>query len=311
MKDSMKALLEIDQRTNYISDKTIASRVFVHRHIRPRMKEIAFIVLGTVGKRMMLAANDMRDAMRAAFYMQPHPYIVVREQEDPHENLDVLLPYHEIPEAAYKEMITTPFLGSTLEAWSNTLTTDYLSGMATEYALGIAAGESIATMARRMGKQFDLPSYRSRAMARTAVQAAANRMQDRVYRANEHLISGYKFVATLDVRTCPECGGYDGNEYGKHEGRPSIPIHLQCRCNYTPVMKSAKELFGVDVEMSPGLRASMDGGVPAAVKWDKWIKRPENQEKLEAFLKAQRKKAYKKAKKKKKKKKALAKAKGD
>ena len=81
MKDSMKALLEIDQRTNYISDKTIASRVFVHRHIRPRMKEIAFIVLGTMGKRMMLAANDMRDAMRAAFYMRPHPYIRVKESE--------------------------------------------------------------------------------------------------------------------------------------------------------------------------------------------------------------------------------------
>ena len=307
-RSQIEALLQQDQRMNAVRDARLRATIFVYNRMRPLMREMAQVAKATIGFRMYRAAEDTRRTTRAAFFMEPHPHLL-REQEGdiPHESLEGILPWEEMPAAMYEEVLTADLLGTTLEAWAGKFPEAFLPAMAQEYALGIAAGESVALITHRMKKAFDLPNYRAKAMARTAVMAASNDMQSRIYKANEHLLTGYKFTATLSIRTCEECGGYDGNVYAVDESRPALPIHLQCRCNYAPVMKSAKELFGEDIQIAPHLRAAMDGAEPSTVTWEDWIKREENQKKLEAFQKAMRQKAYKKAKAKKKAKEKAAK----
>lgn len=66
-------------------------------------------------------------------------------------------------------------------------------------------------------------------------------VQDQIARtqakANEEWFkeNGVEWVlydATLDGKTCSDCGGLDGKTYRRDKDRPSIPKHVGCRCCY-------------------------------------------------------------------------------
>ena len=84
-------------------------------------------------------------------------------------------------------------------------------------------------------------------LARTYVQAANIGAQAAVYKQNEDVIKGYKWLATLDNRTCQNCAVGDGHVYGIHDKRPGLPLHPGCRCLWLPVTKSFREL-GLDID---------------------------------------------------------------
>lgn len=119
------------------------------------------------------------------------------------------------------------------------------------------------------------------AVVRTAISHVSAFAQQEVYNANEDLIKGYVWVATLDLRTTSECRARDGKEYDK-KFRPvghSLPwgagpglFHWRCRSRRSPVTKSWRDL-GVDIdEFTPSDRASMDGQVPADTTYEEWLK---------------------------------------
>lgn len=103
--------------------------------------------------------------------------------------------------------------------------------------------------------------------ARTAVMHVGNAAREAYYKANEDIIKGYMWVATLDLRVCLECIVLDSKVFGVNEPRPMPPIHPNDRCIVVPVLKSYREL-GVDIDELPaGNRASMDGAVPQYTTW--------------------------------------------
>ncbi|KPK36245.1 MAG: hypothetical protein AMJ65_16460, partial [Phycisphaerae bacterium SG8_4] len=252
------------------------------------------------------AANEIRAATRAAIMGRPLKSAVRAEaaayidaDADPEDmpQLDPLVWYNDAPIADAGDIVTGEFLGTTLDKWEATLATKSLPDMAAAYSAGIIAGESIEQIARRTRDKFDLAPHSARMMARTAIQSAANRMQDKVYSNNKHLIGTLVFTATLDVRTCPVCGGYDGSEYPPGGSKPGIPVHIACRCTYVPKMKSAAELGLGPLEIPDrATRESMDGNVPNTLKYEDWIKQPHIQKKHEAFQKKQRQKYARRAK---------------
>lgn len=84
-------------------------------------------------------------------------------------------------------------------------------------------------------------------ITRTFIQTANVNAQEAVYEANRGLLKGYKYVATLDNRTCALCLFADGAVYKLDEQRPSLPRHPRCRCIMCPVAKSWRD-FGIDVD---------------------------------------------------------------
>lgn len=145
---------------------------------------------------------------------------------------------------------------------------------------GVVEGETIDQIALRLqgtkllkGKDGVMQSSRAatEAVVRTGVMHVSNVARGQVNAENADIIDGEQFVATLDTATCAECGAEDGKVYPLGEG-PIPPLHLNCRCVRSAVVKSWKDLgFNID-EVPPGTRASMDGQVPDSLTYGEWLK---------------------------------------
>ena len=80
-------------------------------------------------------------------------------------------------------------------------------------------------------------------MARTIINGVSNNARVETIKANDDVIDGVKFVGTLDGKTCPHCGAYDGQIWRGEDvasaRRP--PIHPNCRCTLVPYVELRDE----------------------------------------------------------------------
>ena len=145
--------------------------------------------------------------------------------------------------------------------------------------IGLVQGESTDAIVRRVRGSKAL-NYsdgvldKSRRYAdnvvRTATTHVSNQAAQATWKANEHVVKGWQFVATLDTRTTTTCAGLSGSVHPIGEG-PIPPRHIRCRSISIGVTKSFREL-GVDRdELTPGQRASMDGEVAADTTFGEWL----------------------------------------
>jgi SPP1 gp7 family putative phage head morphogenesis protein len=183
---------------------------------------------------------------------------------------------------AIREMIReAPIHGRFVKDWLADLAPATAARVNQQIMIGATMGEGIDQIVRRIAgtranQYTDGILQRSRrdieATVRTAVAGVSNNVRQLTYEGNTRVIKAVLFVATLDLRTCEICGGFDGNQYEIDEG-PRPPIHPVCRCTTAPVLKSWREL-GLDLKEAPaGTRASMDGQVPASVDFPTWLGR--------------------------------------
>jgi len=109
-------------------------------------------------------------------------------------------------------------------------------------------------------------------VVRTAVNHTSNTAREYTYEANDDLVKGVRWNATLDGRTTFVCMSRDGKVYEPGKG-PRPPAHFNCRSSTSPVLKSWRELgFGAD-EVPASTRASMNGQVPADQTYDGWLRK--------------------------------------
>lgn len=141
---------------------------------------------------------------------------------------------------------STPVKGDTMYGWwsaQNRMTQVAFRRVLTN---GVVNGDTINDLAKAVrgivtdsGKQVGGIFMASRreaiALVRTAIADVNFRAAQLTYQANSDLVEGWEFVATLDDRTCPECGTYDGQTYTIDDpDAPQIPVHFQCRCTSIP-----------------------------------------------------------------------------
>ncbi len=134
-----------------------------------------------------------------------------------------------------------------------------------------------------------LPDKRNfRAGVRTMVAAANNQALQDSYKANAHLLNGQQYVATLDDRTCPTCGQFDGKVYYYEpadatqesvNSKPGLPQHLNCRCTYVAVTKSWPQFIqdgtapqGLKPEQTKKLEGWFNGKPEKRLSYDQWLK---------------------------------------
>ena len=116
---------------------------------------------------------------------------------------------------------------------------------------GINPGDP--TYDRQLAKQVERAiRHNTITAARTHMQTAANTAMENIFSENEDIIEAYEWNATMETGfsksgrgTCVRCAGLDGNVYPPDEQRPPIPLHPNCRCFYTPVLKDWQDL-GID-----------------------------------------------------------------
>lgn len=212
--------------------------------------------------------------------------------------------------------ILNPFNGATTVEWIETFKQRDLERTWRSILDGITTGETNQEIVRRLlgtasQRHVDGDRVVSRrgleALVRTSINHAANQGRQTVWEHNSDLISGVRWVSSLDSRTTPICRDRDGHvgptsptaNWTPPDGAPALhpptarpPAHINCRSTTVAVTKSWEELgFDMD-ELPEGTRASMDGQVPAKLTYYEWLDRQGAQTQKE-ILGAGRYKAWK------------------
>ena len=130
--------------------------------------------------------------------------------------------------------VERPWMGKTFSerVWQNT---DFLAVKAGEIIRkGITTGADVYTMAKQLQPLANSGKYASVRLVRTETNYICNQAQKEAYASAG--IEQYKFIATLDYRTCEVCSPLDGMEFYCSEATPgeNYPtMHPNCRCTTT------------------------------------------------------------------------------
>lgn len=159
---------------------------------------------------------------------------------------------------SYLESISTGLYN----IWDSHIRTGYLTGQTTQSIVKDVLG-SVTGNAKLIDKGAMATLKKSVTLnTRTVLQAFASNTRDKIYQKNEKLIKGYKWLATLDSRTCKVCMSYDGKVEYKREDMPVVPIHQNCRCTVLCVFEDSLSKT----------RASKNGYVDATLDYNDWLK---------------------------------------
>lgn len=138
------------------------------------------------------------------------------------------------------------------------------------WAQGLTVNETvrqlIGTKARRYkdGK-LNITRRNAEGIVRTSIQHVSSTAREQVWLDNSDVLSGYKWVSTLDGRTSTQCRSLDGRIFEVGKG-PKPPIHINCR---STVVAELDQRFKF---LSEGrTRASKDGPISADLDYYDWL----------------------------------------
>lgn len=105
---------------------------------------------------------------------------------------------------------------------------------------GIALGWNPRKTARLIRNALGTALNRALTIARTETLRAQRIAANENYRANDGVVKGWRWSASLDGRTCPSCWAMHGTIHPLSEDMES---HPNCRCAAVPVQYSYEELY--------------------------------------------------------------------
>lgn len=172
-------------------------------------------------------------------------------------------------ETLHKLVTSNPFDGHKLQTWLTGYSTAAKTKMMKQIRVGMAIGESLPSIGKRIRDVMTVKRKQAEYIARTAVSSVTNAARDEVYKRNADLIRGVQWVSTLDDRTTLICINLDGRVFTPDDG-PRPPAHFNCRSICIPVVTSWNEL-GIEPP-PPATRASMNGAVAEKTTYKDWFK---------------------------------------
>lgn len=135
------------------------------------------------------------------------------------------------------------------------------SAMRSALIRGMAVGDNPRTVAadmlRRVQGGFEGGRARAENIARTELISAMRTAGQRAQDAHRDVLTGWRWTAALNARTCSACLSMHGRVFPLDE--PGPQGHQSCRCARTPVTKTWREL-GFDIDEPP--RAA-----PTGLEW--------------------------------------------
>lgn len=181
----------------------------------------------------------------------------------------------------------TESLGKSMEQWLQSFSQKTADAVTTQLRIGIAAGESVEVMTRRLEQlAFPRVTRGATSLARTMSNAVSTAAREATYKANDDVVKAVQLVAVLDNRTTVICMGYDGKVFPVGVG-PRPPFHWQCRTTTIPITYSWAELGARHKKQVPkSMRASMTGQVPATVTYEQWLRRQSKEVQTQTLGKA-------------------------
>lgn len=252
---------QVDARLTGVQTATTAGKV-------KRLKSMANAVRGTLEGGMSKTNKLLRQDLTAMGFVESNWQLGAIQ-----ESMPVALSLTAPSVATMQAIVSTrPMRGKLLKAWSDELGTNASTEVMRQVNIGLIQGEAIPVITRRIKDVAEKVVRDATVITRTAVNNVVTQAREITYQANESVVKGVRFLATLDARTTEICMSLDGKIFPVGEG-PRPPMHLQCRSTTVPVLKSWKEMGIKANEIPPGTRASMNGQVPGTLTYPKWLKK--------------------------------------
>ena len=140
---------------------------------------------------------------------------------------------------------------------------------------------SLAQTIKKGGASTRMANSQVSSLVRTTVNQVANEASQSVYKANKDITEKYKWVATLDERTSPQCRLLDGQEFEYGKG-PTPPYHFNCRCTTVAVIDYEKQGI-TPPNLKIGKRAAQGGSVERGTDAADWLKKQSTSVKAKAL----------------------------
>ena len=144
--------------------------------------------------------------------------------------------------------------------------------------LRFADTADITRTIKKGGEMTTLSDAQIRTLIRTAVTQMTTNVDREFFAANSDVIGGYRYRATLDLRTTAICRSLDGRVFKFGKG-PEPPQHFGCRSRIIFITKAEAE---GDVPQQ-GSRAALGGRVPVDTTYGAWLKGLSQQQQNEAL----------------------------
>lgn len=137
-------------------------------------------------------------------------------------------------------------------------------------ARGIMTGAGPQVMARQLADAMQSGMYSSMRLIRTETNRVHNAAEKAAY--EEEGITEYRFLATLDGRTCDVCGALDGKTFPVSEAKEGInypPLHPNDRCTTMAVIEGQNraELKRRALDLETGKTVL----IPAETTYEEWL----------------------------------------
>lgn len=153
---------------------------------------------------------------------------------------------------------------------------------------GIAEGQTEKAIADSVSKEgFNITRNQAKGLVVTATTSVYAQADQAVYAANEKLIQGWQYVATLDARTTPTCAALDGKIFPVTDTVHLPPRHFFCRSTTVPVVKSYEDLSKLEgiaqirkrnlASLTPKQIQQYDGQTPLKEGYNEWLSRQPNE----------------------------------
>lgn len=137
-------------------------------------------------------------------------------------------------------------------------------------ARGIMTGAGPQVMARQLAEAMQSGMYNSMRLIRTETNRVHNAAEKVAY--EEEGITEYRFLATLDGRTCDVCGALDGKTFPVSEAKEGInypPLHPNDRCTTTAVIEGQNRAELKRRALDPETGKTVL--IPAETTYEEWL----------------------------------------
>lgn len=147
-----------------------------------------------------------------------------------------------LPVEAIRAAMLQPYLGSTFLDRFADARDEFVRRIRRSIVESQIRGESITQATVRLRNALGITGdakglwARAEMIARTEILRASNEGALLIYEANQDVLKGFQWRATLDERVCPICGQLDGEQWTFKDEYPVPPSHARCRCAILPVL---------------------------------------------------------------------------
>ena len=121
------------------------------------------------------------------------------------------------------------------------------------------------------GEATRMANHQISTLVRTSIQQVSDTAAQSVYKQNSDITQSYKWLATLDSRTAPQCMALDQKVFKYGQG-PTPPQHFNCRCRTVATI----DYEGLNIpppNFTRSTRAAVNGPVPTGTSYGSWLQK--------------------------------------